>query len=198
MGLPLGGTALREGHPRVNRIWPKDRTHQLRPFPAARVRAPKYSARRRTLGMSGVAMGRLHPADVHVGTRLRHRRTLLAMTQALLGDAVHLTFRRGGRYAVRRRQGSPDQARDARTGARLLQDRPPRRAPAPPRDGPGDGASQPRRDARRRQDAKEGAPLKCRGTPRRGRDRVAPKTWLHPSPCLRGRRGSRAGRSLPE
>jgi transcriptional regulator with XRE-family HTH domain len=48
--------------------------------------------------MSGVAMGRLHPGDVHVGTRLRHRRTLLAMTQALLGDAVHLTFQQIQKY----------------------------------------------------------------------------------------------------
>ncbi len=33
-----------------------------------------------------------HPVDVHVGGRVRMRRTLLGMTQAGLGDALELTF----------------------------------------------------------------------------------------------------------
>ena len=34
-----------------------------------------------------------HPVDVHVGGRVRMRRTLLGMTQMRLGDALELTFR---------------------------------------------------------------------------------------------------------
>jgi transcriptional regulator with XRE-family HTH domain len=33
-----------------------------------------------------------HPVDVHVGGRVRMRRTLLGMTQMRLGDALELTF----------------------------------------------------------------------------------------------------------
>lgn len=33
-----------------------------------------------------------HPVDIHVGKRMRQRRTLLGMSQTKLGDAVGITF----------------------------------------------------------------------------------------------------------
>ncbi len=38
------------------------------------------------------------PIDVHVGTRLRQRRTLLGMTQPNLGDALGVTFQQAQKY----------------------------------------------------------------------------------------------------
>ncbi len=38
------------------------------------------------------------PVDVHVGARLRVRRTLLGMTQTTLGDAIGLTFQMVQKY----------------------------------------------------------------------------------------------------
>ena len=43
-------------------------------------------------------MVRSHPVDVHVGTRLRQRRTLLGMSQTALGDAVGLSFQQVQKY----------------------------------------------------------------------------------------------------
>jgi transcriptional regulator with XRE-family HTH domain len=43
-------------------------------------------------------MAMSHTVDVHVGTRLRQRRTLLAMSQTKLGDAVGLTFQQIQKY----------------------------------------------------------------------------------------------------
>lgn len=43
-------------------------------------------------------MSRSHPVDVHVGTRLRQRRTLLGMSQTKLGQAVGLTFQQVQKY----------------------------------------------------------------------------------------------------
>ncbi|WP_246158944.1 helix-turn-helix domain-containing protein [Reyranella soli] len=43
-------------------------------------------------------MAKFHPVDLHVGTRIRQRRTLLAMTQSKLGDAVGLTFQQIQKY----------------------------------------------------------------------------------------------------
>ncbi len=40
----------------------------------------------------GRGTGKPHPVDIHVGARVRMRRTLLGMTQTDLGDAVGLTF----------------------------------------------------------------------------------------------------------
>ena len=40
----------------------------------------------------GRGMGTPHPVDVHVGARVRMRRTLLGMTQTSLGEAIGLTF----------------------------------------------------------------------------------------------------------
>jgi transcriptional regulator with XRE-family HTH domain len=39
-----------------------------------------------------------HPVDMHVGVRLRQRRTLLGMSQTTLGDAVGLTFQQVQKY----------------------------------------------------------------------------------------------------
>ena len=40
----------------------------------------------------------LHPVDVHVGMRLRQRRSLLGMTQDAVGKAVGLTFQQIQKY----------------------------------------------------------------------------------------------------
>lgn len=39
-----------------------------------------------------------HPVDVHVGIRMRQRRSLLGMSQTTLGDAVGLTFQQVQKY----------------------------------------------------------------------------------------------------
>jgi transcriptional regulator with XRE-family HTH domain len=39
-----------------------------------------------------------HPVDVHVGSRVRMRRTLLGMSQEKLGDALALTFQQVQKY----------------------------------------------------------------------------------------------------
>ncbi len=46
----------------------------------------------------GRGTGRPHPVDVHVGARVRMRRTLLGMTQTDLGDALGLTFQQVQKY----------------------------------------------------------------------------------------------------
>jgi len=43
-------------------------------------------------------MARSRAVDVHVGARMRQRRTLLGMTQSKLGDAVGLTFQQIQKY----------------------------------------------------------------------------------------------------
>lgn len=43
-------------------------------------------------------MGKPHPVDVHVGARVRQRRTLLGMSQEKLGAAVDLTFQQIQKY----------------------------------------------------------------------------------------------------
>ncbi len=39
-----------------------------------------------------------HPVDVHVGRRLRSRRTIMGMSQEELGEAVHITFQQIQKY----------------------------------------------------------------------------------------------------
>jgi transcriptional regulator with XRE-family HTH domain len=56
----------------------------------AQVRASPVSA--------GDKDGRPSPIDVHVGSRIRLRRTLLAMSQERLGDALGLTFQQVQKY----------------------------------------------------------------------------------------------------
>ena len=43
-------------------------------------------------------MAKSHTVDVHVGGRMRQRRTLLGMSQSKLGDAVGLTFQQIQKY----------------------------------------------------------------------------------------------------
>ncbi len=46
----------------------------------------------------GRGTGKPHPVDVHVGARVRMRRTLLGMTQTDLGDAVGMSFQQVQKY----------------------------------------------------------------------------------------------------
>ena len=46
----------------------------------------------------GDTNGRPNPIDVHVGSRIRLRRTLLGMSQERLGDALGLTFQQVQKY----------------------------------------------------------------------------------------------------
>jgi len=50
------------------------------------------------LGGGGEKDGRPSPVDVHVGTRIRLRRTLLAISQERLGNALGLTFQQVQKY----------------------------------------------------------------------------------------------------
>ncbi len=43
-------------------------------------------------------MGKPNPVDVHVGSRVRLRRTLLGMSQEKLGEAIGLTFQQVQKY----------------------------------------------------------------------------------------------------
>lgn len=43
-------------------------------------------------------MAKAHPVDVHVGARLRRRRTTLGLSQTALGNAVGLTFQQIQKY----------------------------------------------------------------------------------------------------
>jgi transcriptional regulator with XRE-family HTH domain len=43
-------------------------------------------------------MAKSHTVDIHVGTRMRQRRSLLGMSQATVGDAVSLTFQQIQKY----------------------------------------------------------------------------------------------------
>ena len=52
-------------------------------------------AKRETYGRG---TGRPNPVDVHVGARVRLRRTLLGMSQEKLGDAIGLTFQQVQKY----------------------------------------------------------------------------------------------------
>ncbi|MGP1394068.1 MAG: helix-turn-helix domain-containing protein [Inquilinaceae bacterium] len=51
---------------------------------------------RRVVGRPRI--GHPHPIDVHVGSRLRLRRTLLGMSQEKLGEAIGLTFQQVQKY----------------------------------------------------------------------------------------------------
>src|SRR5258708_23755034 len=48
--------------------------------------------------MRDTGMAKSHPVDVHVGARMRQRRTLLGMSQSKVGDAVALTFQQIQKY----------------------------------------------------------------------------------------------------
>ena len=44
------------------------------------------------------SLGKPNPVDVHVGQRVRLRRTLLGMSQEKLGEAIGLTFQQVQKY----------------------------------------------------------------------------------------------------
>lgn len=52
----------------------------------------------RRRGRGRLPSGKPHPVDVHVGARLRQRRTLLGMSQEKLGEAIGLTFQQVQKY----------------------------------------------------------------------------------------------------
>lgn len=56
------------------------------------VQEPRRSLRGRT------PSGKPNPVDVHVGARVRLRRTLLGMSQETLGEAIGLTFQQVQKY----------------------------------------------------------------------------------------------------
>ena len=58
---------------------------------AARAKAKRPGPRRRRGGGS-------HPIDVHVGSRIRLRRTLLGLSQEKLGEMIGLTFQQVQKY----------------------------------------------------------------------------------------------------
>ncbi|MDA0663027.1 MAG: helix-turn-helix transcriptional regulator [Proteobacteria bacterium] len=47
---------------------------------------------------TGYGTGRPNPVDIHVGKRVRLRRTLLGISQEKLGDAIGLTFQQVQKY----------------------------------------------------------------------------------------------------
>ena len=73
-------------------------------FPATPMKKPpaakKRKARRRAKGIreDGTKIGTARPVDVHVGWRVRQRRTLMGMSQEKLGEAVGLTFQQIQKY----------------------------------------------------------------------------------------------------
>ncbi len=46
----------------------------------------------------GHGTGKPHPVDMHVGARVRMRRTLLGMSQTTLAEALGLTFQQVQKY----------------------------------------------------------------------------------------------------
>lgn len=56
------------------------------------------SARTRRLRKKRLPPGVPNPVDIHVGSRVRLRRTLLGLSQEKLGDAVGLTFQQIQKY----------------------------------------------------------------------------------------------------
>lgn len=64
----------------------------MAPARAAKQGTTRVSTRGRT------ASGSPNPIDVHVGSRVRLRRTLLGMSQEKLGDAIGLTFQQVQKY----------------------------------------------------------------------------------------------------
>jgi transcriptional regulator with XRE-family HTH domain len=58
--------------------------------------APGAKSRRPSSRMA--SLGKPNPIDVHVGARVRLRRTLLGLSQEKLGDAIGLTFQQVQKY----------------------------------------------------------------------------------------------------
>jgi transcriptional regulator with XRE-family HTH domain len=60
--------------------------------------SPKSEAPVRRSGRGRTPSGKPNPIDVHVGARVRLRRTLLGMSQEKLGEAIGLTFQQVQKY----------------------------------------------------------------------------------------------------
>ena len=59
---------------------------------------PPVKAERRKGNRGRTPLGNPNPIDVHVGTRVRLRRTLLGMSQEKLGESLGLTFQQVQKY----------------------------------------------------------------------------------------------------
>ena len=59
---------------------------------------PAAAARGRRASAGRPKTGKPNPIDVHVGSRVRLRRTLLGMSQEKLGEAIGLTFQQVQKY----------------------------------------------------------------------------------------------------
>ncbi|MBF0373724.1 MAG: helix-turn-helix domain-containing protein [Alphaproteobacteria bacterium] len=68
----------------------------VRTKPKPKVKAAPGPGRRSTRGRT--ASGKPNPIDVHVGQRVRLRRTLLGMSQEKLGEKIGLTFQQVQKY----------------------------------------------------------------------------------------------------
>ncbi|MBI4968898.1 MAG: helix-turn-helix transcriptional regulator [Rhodospirillales bacterium] len=64
---------------------------------AAAPRTPRKPVSRKS-SRGRTASGKPNPIDVHVGNRVRLRRTLLGMSQEKLGEAIGLTFQQVQKY----------------------------------------------------------------------------------------------------
>ena len=60
--------------------------------------APEEKAPRRRSNRGRMPSGQPNPVDVHVGARVRLRRTLMGMSQEKLGEAIGLTFQQVQKY----------------------------------------------------------------------------------------------------
>jgi len=61
-------------------------------------RVPRARSKGATVKFASYPVGSPNPVDVHVGSRVRLRRTLLGMSQEKLGQAVSLTFQQIQKY----------------------------------------------------------------------------------------------------
>ena len=60
--------------------------------------AAMATGRGRGRGRGRSPTGKPNPIDIHVGSRIRLRRTLLGMSQQKLGEAIGLTFQQVQKY----------------------------------------------------------------------------------------------------
>jgi transcriptional regulator with XRE-family HTH domain len=65
---------------------------------ATNTKQKKSDSPARRSGRGRTASGKPNPIDVHVGARVRLRRTLLGMSQEKLGEAIGLTFQQVQKY----------------------------------------------------------------------------------------------------
>ena len=69
-----------------------------KPRMAAKSKKPTAPAKKMKKLEGDLGPGTLRPVDIHVGSRLRIRRTLLGLSQEALGEAVGLTFQQIQKY----------------------------------------------------------------------------------------------------